>query len=539
MKMQRPRLLFAGLFLALFLSFGYGGARQQDEKSEATGIPAQSSPAIPGTVKYPVSNQIVKLSYWMPISISAMQHIASYAENTAYQEIQKRTGVQIQFIHPALGQEREQYNIMIASGDLPDIIQNQNTSYYDGGLLKAYEDGVYIDLLPQLRKNAPDYYKYINSSIIAEKQTHLEGKVLAFYLMKPNNPPYHRPILRKDWSNEFGLGDTLRTYDEWEKYFQGILARKPGVAPMHINFNAAGDLDLWLGAFDMLSTWYIVNGKVTHYYDNPRYKEFLVKMNQWYEKGYITKDFVSLSDTQVFALFDSGRIGGYNGAVDTVRYRTLPLKLPINSAPNPRLGRSQKLHTEIPMWPIDPNLQMPTSITTQCKDIESAIKFLNYGYTEEGSLIYNFGTEGKSYIMVKGEPKFTDLMLNNPNGLTSSNVSYIYKIHLAPKWSTPDTKGIPGVAKDQEGVAWRLQWADDPDLDDTYRMLPVIPTPAEIEEYTSIMVDVGAYANEMKLKFIVGAEPLSNFNAYINRLNALKFQRAKAIQQAGYDRLMK
>jgi putative aldouronate transport system substrate-binding protein len=52
------------------------------------------------------------------------------------------------------------------------------------------------------------------------------------------------------------------------------------------------------------------------------------------------------------------------------------------------------------------------------------------------------------------------------------------------------------------------------------------------------MVDVSAYANEMKLKFIVGAEPLSNYESYIQRLNSMKFQRAKAIQQAGYDRLM-
>jgi putative aldouronate transport system substrate-binding protein len=141
--------------------------------------------------------------------------------------------------------------------------------------------------------------------------------------------------------------------------------------------------------------------------------------------------------------------------------------------------------------------------------------------------------------MVNGQPKFTEFMLHNPDGLTSSNVSYMFKIHLAPKWSAPDTQAIPGVAVDPEGVAWRLQWADDPDVDDSYRMLPVVLTPVELEEYTELMNDINAYAQEMKLKFVVGAEPLSNFDAYIQKLNSFKFQRAKAIQQAAYDRLMK
>jgi hypothetical protein len=59
-----------------------------------------------------------------------------------------------------------------------------------------------------------------------------------------------------------------------------------------------------------------------------------------------------------------------------------------------------------------------TSISTQCKDTELATKWLNYGYTPEGHMLYNFGLTKEdaeeigistySYEMVEKEHKKTD-----------------------------------------------------------------------------------------------------------------------------------
>jgi putative aldouronate transport system substrate-binding protein len=530
------------LFMVLALNTVYGGSQKDlGTKTNSGSGTAQNVPVSkPGSVKYPVTNSSVKLKYWLPMSNRVIQYVSNYSELPVFQELQKRTGVSIQFINPSFGQEKEQFNIMIASGDLPDIIQNAD--FYAGGLAKGYEDGVYIDLLQYIKKDAPDYYELINNSTVAQKQTYIENKVLAFYLIKEGNPPYHRPILRADWLKEFGITNTPRTYNEWEAYFKAVLARKPGVAPMFINFGAANDMDLWMGAYDMLYDWYVIDGKVTHFYDNQKYRDFLIKMNQWYENGYITKDFVSLTtEQQVTTLYDTGKLAAYNGSVDNVRLRALPINMiqNVESAPNPRLTVSQKLHSNIAMWPVDPALTVATAITTQCKDIENAVKLLNYGYTEEGHILYDYGIEGKTYSIVNGEYKFTDFVLNNPDGLPVVTVNNMWKYHIAPKHADPDIKTIPNIANDKEGVDWRLRWFDDPNVDDAYRMLPVILTPNELEEVTAIMVDVSAYADEMKLKFIIGAEPISNFGSYTQRLNSLKFQRAKQIYQAAYDRLMK
>jgi putative aldouronate transport system substrate-binding protein len=297
-------------------------------------------------------------------------------------------------------------------------------------------------------------------------------------------------------------------------------------------------MDVWLGGYDMLYDWYVVDGKVVHYYDGKKYPEFLARMNKWYKSGYITKDFLSLNSNQLFTLYDNLTLAAYTGSVDNVKIRLDPRNLfnVVESAPYPRLTLGQKLHTGIPMWPVDPNLTGATAITSQCKNVENAVKLLNYGYTEEGHKLFDYGIEGVTYNMVNGKVVFTDFLLNPPEG---QPIGSIYKYHIYPKFADPDTLTFASFQSQEGGVQWRLKWNDDPDVDDSYRMLPVTLSPGELEEVTEIMVDVTAYADEMKLKFITGVEPLSNYNAYIQRLNSMNFQRAKQIYQAAYDRLMK
>ena len=70
---------------------------------------------------------------------------------------------------------------------------------------------------------------------------------------------------------------------------------------------------------------------------------------------------------------------------------------------------------------------MGVAITTSCKDVETAARLLDYAYSEEGHMLFNFGVEGESYTMVDGYPTYTDKILNNPEGwpLAQSLAAYI------------------------------------------------------------------------------------------------------------------
>lgn len=84
--------------------------------------------------QYPIKQEGVKLTYWMPMNPGAANFISSYDENPAYQAVQENTGVDIEFIHPAAGTEKESLQLLMASGELPDLIQLQREDWYAGGL---------------------------------------------------------------------------------------------------------------------------------------------------------------------------------------------------------------------------------------------------------------------------------------------------------------------------------------------------------------------------------------------------------------------
>lgn len=61
-------------------------------------------------------------------------------------------------------------------------------------------------------------------------------------------------------------------------------------------------------------------------------------------------------------------------------------------------------------------------------------------------------------------------------------------------------------------------------------------TAEENAEYSKIMNDVKTYVDEMKIKFIVGAEPISKFEDYRAELKKMGIERAIELQQAAFDR---
>ena len=70
-----------------------------------------------------VSLEGVELSYWVPFGGTSRQEIQDFSKNLAYMEKEKQTDVKVEWIHPPEGQENETFAIMIASDDLPDLIE--------------------------------------------------------------------------------------------------------------------------------------------------------------------------------------------------------------------------------------------------------------------------------------------------------------------------------------------------------------------------------------------------------------------------------
>lgn len=60
--------------------------------------------------------------------------------------------------------------------------------------------------------------------------------------------------------------------------------------------------------------------------------------------------------------------------------------------------------------------------------------------------------------------------------------------------------------------------------------------PEETTEYATKMTEIETYANEMRIKFIMGETSLDEFDAYVQQIEAMGLEDVLAIQQAALDR---
>ena len=152
-------------------------------------------------------------------------------------------------------------------------------------------------------------------------------------------------------------------------------------------------------------------------------------------------------------------------------------------------------------------------------------------------MLYNFGTEGVSYNMVAGKPAYTDLVMKNPDKLTIPQAM--------TKYSRGNTNGPfvqdNGYIEQYYSIPQQKEalkaWSDH---NKSSTQVPLItPTEAESSEAARLQTDITTYAREMQYKFIMGVEPLDNFDKYLSQMKKLNIDKWLQLKQQALDRYNK
>lgn len=93
---------------------------------------------------YPVQTNET-LTYWRSLPVNISTSVDNYGATEIAKELEKRTGIKINYLHPAAGQENEALNLMISSNELPDIILS-HWGQYPGGPTRAIDEEVLLPL---------------------------------------------------------------------------------------------------------------------------------------------------------------------------------------------------------------------------------------------------------------------------------------------------------------------------------------------------------------------------------------------------------
>ncbi len=75
-----------------------------------------------GCAKKELTREKGKYTYWSTVDSRTQQTLKSYGDLLMYKELAKKTGIEIDFIHPTAGSTgSEAFQILLTSSDLPDM----------------------------------------------------------------------------------------------------------------------------------------------------------------------------------------------------------------------------------------------------------------------------------------------------------------------------------------------------------------------------------------------------------------------------------
>lgn len=520
------------LGIAMFGSLMTGCSKKAEDNSAGKKIAS-------GEVTYPIETDVT-LKYWVALNPNASAVNKSLNDTEYAKKLIEKTGIKVEFIHPAQGQEAEQFNLLIASGDMPDIVEHTWISSYPGGAEKAMQDDVILKLNDIIDKYAPNYNKYLKDNPDVAKLLRTDsGSYFMFPFLRGDDKltTSYGPILRADWLKELGLSAPT-TVSEWETVLRAFKEKKGAAAPL--TFSKVIPNGFVSGAFGVDKSYYMMDGKVKFGPLEPGYKDYIQTMATWYKEGLLDKNFATLDLKGVNANMTSGKSGATLGYLGSAMGAYLQAAQPTN--PQYDLAATSyptKNKGETPIFAQkDFKVQgMGAIISVNSKNKEIAARLLDYGYSKEGNMLYNFGTEGVSYNMENNYPKYTEAVTKDPGKLSMAQALSKY---ARASYSGPFVQNkeyIEQLYTYQQQLDALNVWSKA----DAYKTkLPLLtPTPEESAEISKIDSEVGTYLDEMTLKFIMGTAPMSDYDKFVEQIKKLNVEKAIELKQKALDRYNK
>ena len=505
-------------------------------------------PANPlGNVELPLTDEEVTVTMWMGVNPNVLKITEDIGNDCVlWNELAVRTGVRLDFIVCNPDTEGEKFNLMVASDDLSDIISNATALYTNGGEA-AIADEILIDTLPYLTPElTPQICKLMEAYPDAIPDALTESGWLAGMpqlSMQTEATQSFGPLIRKDWLDELGL-EIPETYDELHDVLAAFKEKKGADAAMALNYAATGinnglvqgyGINGLVADAAMSEPFYQVDDKVMYGPIQPEFKDYLTMVHDWYAEGLIWQDFMSYTDfqnppTDIILADRCGMFYGevtyiatYENSSNTEGFQLVAMPdLVLNKGDQIPFG-DERSYTASTPW----------SISTQCECPELLMQWNNYMYTDEGAVLCNYGIEGESFEYGEdGAPVFTDLVLNNPD-MSTPVALFMYCMDRGPFYRD-ETREQSGYNEAQKAAStiWQSNVTSG-------RTLGTTMLNAEDSDQVNLYYgDIKTYIEESVLAFVIGTKPLSEFDAYVQKIEDMNIAAVTEVWQGAYERYL-
>ncbi len=539
-------LSIAVILTAVTACTGKSGTSNQAADKPAASTASKASET--SGVVYPIKGA-PKLTYWLPLSGDVSRKVKSLNDTMFAKGLIERTGIQVQFTHPAMGQEKETFNLLVASGDMPDIVEYTWLKDYPAGPDAAIKSNLVYKLNDNLSAWAPDFKKLLDSKPeLAKKLKTDTGAYYGFPFIRESDylKVWRGPIVRKDWLDSLGL-KLPETVSEWEAMLTAFKNSKGATAPL--SCDASGSTDglsnlinegLFVGAYGVMPGFYQENGKVVYGPIQPGFKDALVLLRSWYEKGLLDKNITANKTADLDANLGNNKTGATNGNTGGGIGRWVPVlqktdpKAMLSATKYPTLEKGQRAkfgQKEQDFY----ESYILACVNPKSKNVEYAVKLLNWGYSEQGYMYYNYGIEGDSYTIKNGKAVMRDDIVKAADNKAE------WSYYARSPYNGPNVQAenyLPQLLQMQEQKDAIGLWSQNDR--DKYILPPISQTVDESKEFNKIVTGINTYYTEFINKFVTGQVKVEDYdNVFVPEIKKMNISKALEYRQAALDRYNK
>ena len=410
---------------------------------------------------------------------------------------------------------------------LPD--QDPNQTYIKSGLFVALDEHF---------ANMPNFSKWLDANpVIKAEITAEDGHI--YYVPGTNVGKDYQPVLMYNqvWLDKAGMEapTTLDDFVTLLKYFKENDMNGNGDPSDEIPMSIMADfLPYMFGpafGLDLVSGFQADDkGNVTYAYaDSENFKAYLEFLNSLYAEGLLEVEYTSLDRDQVIERISNDKTGvafDFSWAMSMMYSNVLPYY--DGTAKTAFVGAAPLSGEHEGFYVGRVELGNMFGVSSKSSNVELACKFLDYAMSDSCQEMYQWGIEGESYTVdSNGNKTYTEQASDN---------DWLQQLGINPSFVFPAQQSVASTDAlvadwHAESNAWQRQYVVDP--------WPFIySTNEESEVINTYMVDIQTYVDENATAFITGTKALSEFDSYIEGVNALKLADVLKVKQDQYNRYL-
>lgn len=521
-------------FLAMAMLTACGGTTGESKKTstESTAATVQGEAAVVDeSKKWYVSEEPVEITVFFrdrtdfPIS----------ADMLTIKTIEEKTNIRFKWETVPWDGISETFNIMMASpNNMPDLIIHKAPEmipYAEKGAFAPLNTLIddYIPSLKAIFEAEPEMKK---ASIFNDGEIYILPQIAAI----PNENTY---MIRKDWLDKLNL-EVPETLDDWVtvmKAFRdndmngnGIQDEIPYTFENHfegVNLFEAFGIDCGLN-----ENFFLEDDTVKYGPADPRMKDYLEFASMLYEEKLLEPEYLTMDRKLWESRITTGTSGitlGYSSRIDRFN-KVLQANDPEAEMIGllPPIGPSGKPQTRRQMKQIKDSGSAAIAVNST-KKAEIA-KLFNFIYSDEGRILMNFGVEGETYTVENGEIRYTDVIMNDPEGRAPADM--LRKYGMAIDFPYSQDIGYENAFVSDEVKNIRAAYSE--------YILPALPslkfTKEEQDTVNQIMSEINIYKEESLDAFLLGRKSIEEFDQYVEKMNSMGLQTVLDIYNEALER---